>query len=676
MIGGGNGGGAIVSSMDGWSRVAIAELTPRVDGGRFPIKRIAGDPVVVEAEIVADGHDLVASVLLHRHESEPDWTEVPMEALGYDRFRAEFQVTELGRHRYTIKAWVDRFHSWSRDLGKRLDAGQDVGVELQIGIGLIEVAAERAGTAGAKADARALSRAVTRLRAGGTAMATDALDPDLAVLMTRHGERPFATVHDPELTVVVDREKARFGAWYELFPRSCSPTPGRHGTLRDVEARLPYVESMGFDVLYLPPIHPIGRVNRKGPDNAERSKRGDPGSPWAIGAREGGHTAIHPELGTLDDLRHLRVAAEARGIELALDIAYQCAPDHPYATAHPEWFRMRPDGTIQYAENPPKKYQDIYPFDFETDAWQELWAELLEVVRYWAREGIRIFRVDNPHTKPFDFWEWLIGEIKREYPDAIFLAEAFTRPAVLYRLAKLGFTQSYNYFPWRNTKEELTEYLTELTQTEVTEFFGPNMWPNTPDILTEYLQFGGRAGFATRAVLAATLGPSYGVYGPAFEQCVAAPLAPGKEEYLHSEKYEIRRWDLESEGNLSDLLARLNRIRQDNPAFRQNHELRFHPVDNPELIAYSKASLDGENQVLVVVNLDPHHVQAGFVELPLDELGLDAVRPYQVHDLLSDARYLWHGRRNYVELHPDRDQANVFVIRRWTRTEADFDYFT
>jgi starch synthase (maltosyl-transferring) len=664
-----------VSSIDGWSRVAIAQLSPKIDGGRFPIKRIVGDRVEVEAEIVADGHDLVGAVLLHRLESDPDWTEVPMEALGFDRFRAEFPVTDLGRHRYTIKAWVDRFHSWARDLGKRLEARQDVSVELLIGIALIDAAAGRARAASAGTDARALTAAARALRAGGSKRAGDALDPELASLMTRHGERPFATVHDPELTVVVDREKARFSAWYELFPRSCAPAAGRHGTLRDVEARLPYVEAMGFDVLYLPPIHPIGRVNRKGPNNAPRSRKGDVGSPWAIGSAEGGHTAIHPQLGTLDDLRHLRAAAGQRGIELALDIAFQCAPDHPYATEHPEWFRMRPDGTIQYAENPPKKYQDIYPFDFETDAWQALWTELLSVVRFWAAEGIRIFRVDNPHTKPFDFWEWLIADIKAEYPDAIFLAEAFTRPAVMYRLAKLGFTQSYNYFPWRNTKEELTEYLTELTTTEVREFFGPSLWPNTPDILPEYLQFGGRAGFATRAVLAATLGPSYGLYGPAFEQCVDEPLAPGREEYLDSEKYQIRRWDLEAEGNLSELLGRLNRIRRENPAFRANHELRFHEVSNSELIAYSKSSADGANQVLVVVNLDPHHVQAGFVELPLHELGLDPVRPYQVHDLLNDARYLWHGRRNYVELHPDRNQANVFVIRRWTRSEADFDYY-
>ena len=654
-----------------WNRVAIERLEPRIDGGRFPIKRIAGDPVVVEAVIVADGHELVSAVVLHRADADPDWTEVPMEPLEQDRFRAEFRVTSPGRHHYTVLAWVDRFRSWARDLGKRLEAGQDVSVELLIGIGLIEAAAARA----TGDEAQSLAAAAAMLRSGGPSLARTALDPGLAGLMVRHGERPFAARHDPDLEVVVDRERARFSAWYELFPRSCSPVAGRHGTLRDVEARLPAIAGMGFDVLYLPPIHPIGRVNRKGPNNNPESRPGDPGSPWAIGSKEGGHKAIHPELGTLEDLHHLRDAAAGHGLELALDIAFQCAPDHPYATEHPEWFRMRPDGTIQYAENPPKKYQDIYPFDFETPAWRALWDELASVVRYWAEQGIRIFRVDNPHTKPFDFWEWLISDIKADYPDAIFLAEAFTRPPVLYRLAKLGFTQSYNYFPWRNTKAELTEYLTELTTTEVAEFTVANLWPNTPDILTEYLQFGGRPAFMARAVLAATLGTSYGIYGPTFELGVNEPLAPGKEEYLDSEKYQIHAWDLDDEASLAGLLGRLNAIRHDNPAFRTNRGLRFHEVSNPELIAYSRVSDDGLNQVLVVVNVDPHHIQSGFVELPLDDLGLDATRPYQVHDVLNDARYLWHGPRNYVELGPAHNQANVFVIRRWVRSEADFDYY-
>ena len=654
-----------------WSRVAIERLSPRIDGGRFPIKRIAGDPVTVDAAIVADGHELVSAVVLHRRAEDEAWTELPMEPLGDDRFQAEFRVGEPGRHLYTVVAWVDRFRSWARDLGKRLDAHQDVGVELLIGVALIEAAAERASGA----DHDSLAAAAAMLRSGGPALARAALDPGLAALMVRHGDRPFATRHHPDLEIVVDRERARFSAWYELFPRSAALEPGRHGTFRDVEARLPAIAAMGFDVLYLPPIHPIGRVNRKGPNNSPDAQPGDPGSPWAIGSAEGGHKAVHPELGTLDDLRHLRDAAEAAGLELALDIAFQCAPDHPYAAEHPEWFRLRPDGTIQYAENPPKRYQDIYPFDFETPAWRELWAELRSVVRFWAEQGIRIFRVDNPHTKPFDFWEWLITDVKRDYPEAIFLAEAFTRPKVMYRLAKLGFTQSYNYFPWRNTKAELTGYLTELTTTEVRDFFGPSLWPNTPDILPEYLQFGGPPAFMARAVLAATLGPSYGLYGPAFEQCVAEPLAPGREEYLDSEKYEVRNWDWDAEGSLTGLLARLNAIRRDNPAFRANHALTFHPVTNPELIAYSKASPDGANQMLVVVNLDPHHVQSGFVELPLEELGLDGTRSYQVHDVLNDARYLWNGSRNYVELGPKHHQANVFVIRRWARSERDFDYY-
>ena len=432
---------------------------------------------------------------------------------------------------------------------------------------------------------------------------------------------------------------------------------------------------MGFDVLYLPPIHPIGRSFRKGRNNSPVAGPDDPGSPWAIGAAEGGHKAVHPQLGTLEDFRHLVARAAEHGIEVALDIAFQCSRDHPYVTEHPEWFRSRPDGTIQYAENPPKKYEDIFPFDFETAHWRELWDELKSVVEFWIEQGVRIFRVDNPHTKPFAFWEWLIGEVKRAHPETIFLAEAFTRPNVLYRLAKVGFTQSYNYFAWRNTKAELTQYLAELTQTPVREFFGPNLWPNTPDILPEYLQFGGPPAFATRLVLAATLGPSYGIYGPPFEQCVDRPLAPGREEYLDSEKYEIRHWDLERAGSLRSLIGQVNRIRHENAAFRSNTNLRFHHVDNDQLIAYSKSTEDLSSQVLVVVNLDPHHLQAGFVELPLHELKIDAHQPFQVHDLLTDARYLWHGPRNYVELRPERSQANIFAIRRRVRTEHDFDYY-
>jgi starch synthase (maltosyl-transferring) len=656
---------------EGRNRVIIEDVTPEIDAGRYPIKRIVGEETVVEADILADGHDVLSCVLLYRKEGDAKWTEVPMEPLGDDRWRGSFRVQELGRYRYTVLGWIDHFKTWSRDLAKRVQAGQDVSVDLLIGAELVEAALKRATLV----HAGWLSTFVEALRAGGAEGARQALSPELARLMPLCDERRFATTYDKELGLVVDRERARFGAWYELFPRSCSAVPGRHGTFKDLEERLEYVASMGFDVLYLPPIHPIGRSFRKGRNNSTVVGQDDPGSPWAIGSVEGGHKAIHPELGTLDDFRHLIEAATQYGIELALDIAFQCAPDHPYVSEHPEWFRRRPDGTIQYAENPPKKYQDIYPFDFETEQWRELWEELKSVVQFWVDQGVRIFRVDNPHTKPFRFWEWLIAEIKRDCPEAIFLAEAFTRPKALYGLAKVGFTQSYNYFPWRNTKWELTQYLTELTQTQVREFMGANLWPNTPDILPEYLQFGGRPAFMARLILAATLGPSYGIYGPAYELCENRPLAPGREEYLNSEKYEIKSWDLDRPDSLRELIGRVNQIRRENPAFRANYNLRFHEIDNEQIIAYSKSSEDQSNEVLVVVNLDPNYKQSGFITLPLEDLGLDPRQPYQAHDLLTDARYLWHGARNYLELDPQTVPAHIFVIRRRVRTEHDFDYY-
>ncbi len=661
---------------DGRTRVIIENITPRVDDGAFPIKRVVGDTVTVEADVFADGHDAISCVLRYKKEGAAEWNEVPMQPLVNDRWRASFKVEELGRYLYTVTAWIDHFKTWSRNLAKRVEANQDVAVDLLIGAEMIAAAGKNAPPK----EAAWHEIYAESVRAGGPEGISRALSPELAGLMWRHAERPWPATVEPPLAVVVDRERARFGAWYELFPRStwlsqASPVPGRHGTFKDLEARLPYVASMNFDVLYLPPIHPIGRSFRKGRNNALTAGPDDPGSPWAIGAAEGGHKAVHPELGTLEDFRHLVEAAKGYGLEIALDIAFQCSPDHPYVTEHPEWFRKRPDGTIQYAENPPKKYQDIYPFDFETEHWRELWEELKSVVQFWIDQGVRIFRVDNPHTKAFPFWEWLIAEIKRDYPETIFLSEAFTRPKVMYRLAKIGFTQSYNYFPWRNTKWEITQYLTELTQTPVKEFFGPNLWPNTPDILTEYLQYGGRPAHMIRLILAATLGPSYGIYGPAFELCDNRPLAPGKEEYLDSEKYEIRSWEVNRPDSLRGLIARVNQIRRDNPAFRANHNLRFHDVDNEQIIAYSKSCEDGSNLVLVVVNLDPHYRQSGFVTLPLQELGLDPYQPYQVHDLLTDARYIWHGARNYVELNPHTLPAHIFAVRRRVRTEHDFDYY-
>jgi starch synthase (maltosyl-transferring) len=657
---------------EGRSRVIIEGVTPEIDAGRFPIKRIIGEETIVEADILADGHDALACVLLYCREGETAWREAPMEPLGNDRWRGSFIVETPGVYRYTIQGWIDHFKTWSRDLAKRVQAEQDVSVDLLIGAEMVEAARERAS----QLDKEWLSTFSKALRAGGAEGSRHALSPDLARLMAINSERCFVSTYDKELKIVVDRERARFGAWYELFPRSSSLIPGSHGTFRDVEEyMLPYVASMGFDILYLPPIHPIGSSFRKGRNNTNVAGPEDPGSPWAIGSSQGGHKAVHPELGTLEDFRHLVKAASQYDIELALDIAFQCAPDHPSVSEHPEWFRRRPDGTIQYAENPPKKYQDIYPFDFETERWRELWDELMNVVQFWADQGVRIFRIDNPHTKPFSFWEWMIPEIKHAYPETIFLAEAFTRPKALYGLAKRGFTQSYNYFPWRNTKWELTQYLTELTQTEVHEYAGPILWPNTPDILTEYLQFGGRPAFMARFILAATLGPSYGIYGPAFELCENRPIESGREEYLNSEKYEIKSWNIEHADSLQKLISQVNQIRQENPAFRLNHNLRFHDVDNDQIIAYSKSSEDRSNQVLVAVNLDPHFRQSGFITLPLEDLGIDPNQPYQAHDLLTDARYLWHGRRNYVELNPLTIPAHIFVIRRKVRTEHDFDYY-
>jgi starch synthase (maltosyl-transferring) len=491
--------------------------------------------------------------------------------------------------------------------------------------------------------------------------------------MAAHPDQRRGVRYGRQVTVVVDRERARTGAWYEMFPRSAATERGRHGTLEDATKRLEYVAHMGFDIVYLPPVHPIGHTFRKGPNNSPGAGPDAVGSPWAIGSEEGGHTAIHPDLGTLEDFDRLVDRAQELGMEVAMDLAYQCSPDHPWVRRHPEWFRHRPDGTIQYAENPPKKYQDIYPLDFETEGWPSLWAELKSVVDFWIGHGVRTFRVDNPHTKPFPFWEWLIGEIKAEHPDVIFLAEAFTRPKVMYRLAKLGFTQSYTYFAWRNVKWELEQYFTELTGEPVREFFRPNLWPNTPDILTEYLQTGGRPAFMVRLVLAATLGASYGIYGPPFELCEDRALAPGSEEYLDSEKYQIRYWDLDAPHSLAEFVARVNGIRRENPALQQDRTLRFHRVDNDQLIAYAKTS--DANAVLVVVNLDPHRRQSGWLDLDLAQLGVDHQREFQVHDLLTDSHYLWSGPRQYVELDPSVVPAHVFRVRQRLRTEHDFEYF-
>jgi starch synthase (maltosyl-transferring) len=659
--------------VEGKARVVIESVSPQVDGGRFPAKRTVGDTVDVEADIFTDGHDAISAVLLYRHESERNWRETRLRALVNDRWRGEFSVTELGRYRYTIQAWVDHWETWLRDLRKRIDANSDAELDYLIGADHVEQAAQRAEDP----DRSFLLKQAQALRHEQQVETRrySALAPQLNETMLRYPDRGFATIFERELEIVVDPVRARFSSWYELFPRSTSPQAGVHGTLTDCQARLPYIAGMGFDVVYLPPVHPIGIKFRKGKNNSVIAEPDDVGSPWAIGAAEGGHKAVHPLLGTFEDFRNFAKRAREFGIHVALDIAFQVAPDHPYVGEHESWFRKRPDGTIQYAENPPKKYQDIYPFDFETPEWTELWKELKSVFTFWIEQGVHIFRVDNPHTKSFRFWEWAISELKRETPDLLFLSEAFTRPKIMYRLAKLGFSQSYTYFPWRNAKRELTEYLTELTQTPVRDFFRPNQWPNTPDILTEFLQIGSRPAFLIRFLLAATLGANYGIYGPAFELLESRPLRPGSEEYFNSEKYQIREWDLERSDSLRELIALVNKIRHQNPALQTDWTLQFHPVDNDQLICYSKSAPDGSNLILMVVNLDPHHTQSGFVDLPLDKLGIEEDRPYQANDLLTGAHYVWNGRRNYVELRPDALPGHIFQMRRRLRVENDFEYF-
>jgi starch synthase (maltosyl-transferring) len=664
---------------NGVVRVVIESITPQVDGGRFPAKRVIGDTVVVEADVFTDGHDIVSAVVLYRPERSADWHSTEMTPLGNDRFRGEFAVQALGRHVFTVMAWVDHFETWRRDLAKKHAAGQDLTVDFMRGAEMALAIATRAADIDAKR-LREWAQAIvepTRSTADRVMLAQSA---GLRELARRYPDPALTLQYQPHLPVEVDRERARYSTWYELFPRSTAKEPNAHGTFKDTEARLPYVAQLGFDVLYLPPIHPIGFAERKGKNNQPSAEPGDTGSPWAIGAKTGGHKSILSELGTLDDFKRLISRAGELGIEIALDIAFQCSPDHPYVREHPEWFQKRPDGTIQYAENPPKKYQDIYPFHFESAAWRELWIELKSVVEFWIAQGVRIFRVDNPHTKPFAMWEWLINDVKRSRPDVIFLAEAFTRPKVMHRLAKLGYTQSYTYFSWRNTKYELTEYFTELNRPPISDFFRPNLWPNTPDILTEFLQFGGRPAFMIRLVLAATLGASYGIYGPAFELSEHEPREPGSEEYRDSEKYQIRHWDLNRADSLKDFIARVNRIRREHPALQRDGNLHFHRIDAEAIIAYSKSSTQqGSTQqgdsVLTVVNLDPHHTQSGWIELNLQALGLDADTPFQVHDLLSGARFLWRGPRNYVSLDPSLGPAHIFRVRRKVRTERDFDYF-
>jgi starch synthase (maltosyl-transferring) len=570
-----------------------------------------------------------------------------------------------------VRGHVCVFSSWCHDLKKRVDAGRDGAVDLQIGSSLVK---EAAGRAKGKAKEQLTAWAADLIKPDRAAAVKLALSKGLYTLMDEHLDLDKSVLYPKELKVNVERVRAGFSSWYEFFPRSWGTKPGVHGTFKEAARILPEISRMGFDIVYLPPIHPIGMAFRKGKNNNTSCVAGDPGSPWAVGSKDGGHKAVNPQLGTLQDFRDFIMKAKENNLEVALDIAFQCSPDHPYLKEHPSWFKWRPDGTVQYAENPPKKYEDIVPFNFETEDRVALWEELKSVFMFWAEQGVRVFRVDNPHTKPFLFWDWAIAEVRKVYPDVIFLSEAFTRPNIMYRLAKGGFTQSYTYFTWRNTKKEFDEYLTELTQTEVAEFFKPNFWPNTPDILADHLQRAGRSSFVMRAILASTLSSNFGIYGPAFELCVNEPF-PGKEEYVDSEKYEVKAWDWDKPGNIKDVLTKLNKIRRDNPALQMTRNIRFCKVNNEQIMAYYKATADYSNIIIVVVNLDPHHKHSGMVELPLHELGIDQAQPYAAEDLLTGEKFIWSGEKNFVELDPAKGGAHIIRVTRALHREQDFDYF-
>ncbi|MBI5717617.1 MAG: alpha-1,4-glucan--maltose-1-phosphate maltosyltransferase [Burkholderiales bacterium] len=668
---------APVELADGRIRVVIEHVTPLVDGGRFPIKRVLGDSIEVQADCFGDGHDVVACSLLWRHARSAGWQSAPMQPLGNDRWSAAFVIDALGTWQYTVRAWVDPFLSWRHDFQRRLEA-EDLRVAARTGALLIEEAAQRAELGGDAALLRAWAQDLAGAASAGAApdeLRRIGLDEARAAIARRQPDLRHSLTFGITAKVTVERRRAQFSSWYEFFPRSAAGDGVRHGTFADCEAWLPYVQRMGFDVLYFPPIHPIGRVQRKGRNNTRDPGPADHGSPWAIGAEEGGHDALLPQLGTLEEFRRLVRRADEHGIEIAMDIAFQCAPDHPWVREHPEWFRRRVDGSIQYAENPPKKYEDIYPFDFESNDWPNLWRALAGIFEFWIAQGVSMFRVDNPHTKAFGFWEWVIAQVREKHPEVIFLSEAFTRPKVMHRLAKVGFSQSYTYFTWRNTKQELTDYFTELTRGPGREYFRPNAWPNTPDILPAALQWGGRAVFMSRVALAATLAANYGIYGPAFELLEARALRAGGEEYQDSEKYELRAWNRDDPASLAAYIGVLNRARRDNAALQSDAGLRFIDIDNDQMIAYAKSTPDRSNIVVCVVNLDPHHLQSGWLTLDLAALGLEANQAYQMHDLLTGSHFLWQGARNYVSLDPQRSPAHVMQLRSRLRRESDFDYF-
>lgn len=660
--------------LEGRRRVVIEDVHPSVDAGRFPVKRITGEMALVRAAIFADGHDHVRGRVIYYHENEERRHFSDMYPLGNDLWEGEFLLDRMGLWFFHVEGWIDHFDTWVTDLSKRITAQlgtlttvqsasessvtrRDIQLALATGAQLLaQLSMECPGQDGEFLQTFGMS--LQKLSESGEQVLESPVTAELLEVVRRNPDLRFAT-QTPALSLRVDRKKAIYSSWYEFFPRSAAEV-GRHGTLDDASRLVPLLANAGFDVLYLPPIHPIGLAFRKGKNNHVEAELDDVGSPWAIGNIHGGHTAIAPELGGFPEFDALVRAAEQNGVEIALDIAFQCSPDHPWVRSHPDWFLHRSDGSIQYAENPPKKYQDIYPLNFESADWRNLWEELAGVFFFWIKRGIKIFRVDNPHTKALPFWEWCIEKLQRLHPDIIFLSEAFTRPHVMYGLAKRGFTQSYTYFTWRNTKEELISYLKEINSEPVSEYFRPSFWPNTPDILPFSLQRGLRSIFVQRAILAATLSASYGIYGPAFELMESQPLREGSEEYWASEKYQIRQWNRNAERSLMPLLKTLNNIRHEHPALQQNKALHFHAVENPELLCYSKRHQD--DTILVVINLDCVNVQSGWIELDMHALGLSTEATFECHDLLQDVRYTWVRQRNFVRLDPSVSPAHIFHL--------------
>jgi len=653
----------VLPPLEAYPAIAIEAVEPEIDDGHWPIKRVVGDEILVSADIFKEGHDLLQARVIYRALDESTWRERPMRLLANDRWAGSFAVDRNTRYVYTVLAFTDVYGSWRADLQKRLAAAQNVTSELLEGLKLLEEAATRCAD---RDDRGRLEAYVRRWRASEyREQAELAISQDLGEVMDRCPDRSDATRYRHQLQLIVDRPAARFAAWYEIFPRSQGTDPTRSATFREAEARLPAIAAMGFDTLYMTPIHPIGHTNRKGPNNTLIAGPNDPGSPYATGSEAGGHEAVAPELGTLEDFQHFQQVAREHGLELALDFAIQVSPDHPWVKEHPEWFYHRPDGTIKFAENPPKKYEDIYPLNFRSPDWKNLWAAWRDIVLLWAQRGVRVFRVDNPHTKPLAFWEWMIRDVQDAYPDAIFLAEAFTRPKMMRQLAKVGFSQSYTYFTWRNTKWELQEYLTELTQGPMREYYRGNFFANTPDILPPVLQLGGRPAFRMRLVLAATLSSVYGIYS-GFELCENTPRGtPGAQEYYEdSEMYQHKVWDWDRPGNIVDDVTRINRLRRDNPALHLYDNLRFHTSDNDQLLVYSKATPDNTNIVVCVVNLDPYWAQSGWLEVPSQEWGIPADQPYVMHDLLTDKRYTWRGNWNWVRLVPNERPAHIMRVER------------